>query len=100
MTTCIEWARWKQLDAHAFNSVLEEFTGYRIAQVLDDGEPEGWALTDPCGDVEGGAWPCWEDMLSDVVPIIERNDGFTANADHYFPAKPQGLMATIRGLFK
>lgn len=100
MTTCIEWARWQQLDAHAFNSVLEEFTGYRIAQVLDDGEPEGWALTDPCGDVEGGAWPCWEDMLSDVVPIIERNDGFTANAAYYFPAKPQGLLATIRRLFK
>ena len=100
MTTQVEWARWQQLDAHAFNSVLEEFTGYRIAQVLDDGELEGWALTDPCGDVEGGAWPCWEDMLSDVVPIIERNDGFTANADYYFPAKPKGLMATIRGLFK
>ena len=100
MTTQLEWARWQQLDAHAFNSVLEEFTGYRIAQVLDDGELEGWALTDPCGDVEGGAWPCWEDMLSDVVPIIERNDGFTANADYYFPAKPKGLMATIRGLFK
>ena len=100
MTTQLEWARWQQLDAHAFNSVLEEFTGYRIAQVLDDGELEGWALTDPCGDVEGGAWPCWEDMLSDVVPIIERNDGFTANADYYFPAKPKGLMATMRGLFK
>ena len=100
MTTCIEWARWQQLDAHAFNSVLEEFTGYRIAQVLDDGEPEGWALTDPCGDVEGGAWPCWEDMLSDVVPVIERREGFAEAADDYLPTKPQGLLATIRGLFK
>mgnify|MGYP003113868026 CR=1 FL=1 len=98
MTTCIEWARWQQLDAHTFNSVLEEFTNYTIQAVWEDGELEGWALTDPCGDVEGGAWPCWEDMLSDVVPVIERQEGFAEAADDYLPTKPNGLLAKVAAI--
>ena len=100
MTTQLEWARWQQLDAHAFNSVLEEFTNHTIKAVWEDGELEGWALADPCGDVKGGAWPCWEDMLFDVVPVIERQEGFAEAADDYLPTKPQGLLAAVRGLFK
>ena len=100
MTTQVEWARWQQLDAHTFNSVLEEFTNHTITAVWEDNELEGWALVDPCGDTKGGAWPCWEDMLCDVVPVIERQEGFAEAADDYLPTEPQGLMATIRRLFK